>query len=281
MSLRSLLLATLLVLLLAAPAGAVIIDYEPLNDAIATAPIVFSKTGPVTSNGGKLALVAGDIDFLKIAALSAGDVVTVSVTPLDDPPDLEDPDTIVGLFDSTSMIRCRNDRGFNNSQSETPPGKGSLCRFEIQTAGAYYVGVTGYSAVPFDGAHGEDGDYELTISVYAGPPPTPTSTPAATPTATPTAMPTGTPMATPTAMPTGTPTATPTATQTATPTATPTVTPTATPTPEPGAMLQLVAGGVGLAFLNKRRLRKNRTAQPTRDTDRSRGGAGSLGVIDA
>jgi len=51
--------------------------------------------------------------------------------------------------------------------------------------------------------------------------------------------------------------------------------------PEPGAILQLVAGGVGLAFLNKRRLRKNRRAQPTADTDRSPGGAGSLGVIDA
>jgi hypothetical protein len=51
----------------------------------------------------------------------------------------------------------------------------------------------------------------------------------------------------------------------ATPTATPTVTPTAspTPTPEPGVILQLVAGGVGLAFLNKRRMRKNRRAKPT------------------
>ncbi len=36
-----------------------------------------------------------------------------------------------------------------------------------------------------------------------------------------------------------------------------TVTPTPTPTPEPGVILQLVAGGVGLAFLNKCRVRKN------------------------
>jgi hypothetical protein len=28
-------------------------------------------------------------------------------------------------------------------------------------------------------------------------------------------------------------------------------------------MLQLVAGGIGLAFLNKRRIRKNRRAKPT------------------
>jgi len=81
------------VLGLAAPASAAITDQEPANDAIATAPILFFKTGPVTSNGGKLALVAGDIDFLGIAALSAGDAVTVSITPLDDPPNFEDPAT--------------------------------------------------------------------------------------------------------------------------------------------------------------------------------------------
>jgi hypothetical protein len=46
-----------------------------------------------------------------------------------------------------------------------------------------------------------------------------------------------------------------------TPTATPTATP--TPIPEPGAILQLVAGGVGLAFLNDRWMRKNRRTKPT------------------
>jgi hypothetical protein len=209
-------LVALLALVLAAPAGAAIADQEPANDAIATAPISFNKTGPVTTNGGKLTLVAGDIDFLGIAALVAGDVVTVSVTPLDDPPNLEDPDTIVGLFDSTTMILCRNDEAFNNSQSEIPPGSGSLCRFRITAAGDYYVGVTGFSDTPFDGAHGEDGDYEVTISVYPGPVPTPTPTPTATPT------------------------------------------PTPTPTPEPGALLQLVSGGIGLAWLQRRRNRRVR-----------------------
>jgi len=96
------------------------------------------------------------------------------------------------------------------------------------------------------------------------PTPTPTATPSATPTATPkqpTPTPTATPTATPTVSPTTTPTATPTVSPTATPTATPTVSP--TPTPEPGVILQLVAGGVGLAFLNKRRMRKNRRPKPT------------------
>jgi hypothetical protein len=49
----------------------------------------------------------------------------------------------------------------------------------------------------------------------------------------------------------------------ATPTTTPTATPTPTPTPEPRAILQLVAVGVGLAFLKNRRMRKNQRAKLT------------------
>ena len=78
-----------------------------------------------------------------------------------------------------------------------------------------------------------------------------------TPTATPTTTPTGTPTTTPTATSTSTPTATSTATSTAT------ATPTPTPTPEPGVILQLAAGGIGLALLNKHRARKARRAKPT------------------
>jgi hypothetical protein len=70
--------------------------------------------------------------------------------------------------------------------------------------------------------------------------------------------PTATPkQPTPTTAPTTTPTASPMITPTATATASP------TPTPEPGVILQLVAGGVGLAFLSRRRMRKNRRAIPT------------------
>jgi hypothetical protein len=86
------------------------------------------------------------------------------------------------------------------------------------------------------------------------PTPTPTASPTTTPTATPTATPTETPKP-PTPTPTTTPTATPTASPTTTPTATPTASP--TPTPEPGVILQLFVGGIGLAFLNRCRMRKN------------------------
>jgi hypothetical protein len=34
------------------------------------------------------------------------------------------------------------------------------------------------------------------------------------------------------------------------------------PVPEPGAILQLIAGGIGLALLNKRRTRENLRAKP-------------------
>ncbi len=237
---RSLFLATLMLLVLAAPAGAVLTD-GPCNDAIVVAsgpcapgaPIQMVKTGPVTTDGGELELVAGDIDFLGIGALSAGDIVTVSTTPLDDSA-FEVPDTIVGLFDSTttdptSMILCRNDDAPNNDLNNCPggncPGRGSLCRFLILAPGNYYVGVTGFRpmfptscdpaappghpdeclAHPFDGGIGaipcEEvgptftcGKYQVTIAVKD--------------------------------------------------------------VPEPGLMLQLVSGGLVLAWLHRRRNRK-------------------------
>jgi hypothetical protein len=217
-----------LVLLIAPPAGAIITDQEPANDTVATAPIMLSKTGPVTTDAGELVLVAGDIDFVGIAALSAGDVVTVTTTPLDDA-DLQVPDTIVGLFDSNStdpthMILCRGDDTANNDLITGPGGReigfGSLCRFGITAPGDYYVGVTGFrstnppgcdpalgecSSFPFDGGIGpvpcEEsggetftcGNYQVTIAVNM---------------------------------------------------------------PEPGVILQLVSGGIGLAWLNRRRDRK-------------------------
>jgi hypothetical protein len=69
------------------------------------------------------------------------------------------PDTIVGLFDSsttdpTHMILCRGDDSGNNdliTQGGNPIGAGSMCRFLIAAPGNYYVGVTGYRpTTPFN-----------------------------------------------------------------------------------------------------------------------------------
>ncbi len=231
---RRQLLATLVVLMLAAPAGAVIKDVDPANDSVATAPIQLGKTGNLTIDAGELELVAGDIDFIGMAALSSGDIVTVTTTPLDDA-DLEVPDTIMGLFDSsatepTHMVLCRVDDAPNNDlitdgggPSATILGRGSLCRFTITAPGDYYVGVTGFrtkspggcdpaappghmdecSSYPFDGGIGlvpceeEDGG-SLTCGNYQ-------------------------------------------------------LTIAVNSLPEPGVILQLVSGGVGLVWLNRRR----------------------------
>jgi hypothetical protein len=179
-------------------------------------------------------LDAGDIDFLGIAAMSAGDVITVTTTPLDDA-DLQVPDTIVGLFDSsttdpTHLILCRGDDTANNDLITGPGGDpigwGSLCRFGITAPNNYYVGVTGFraksppgcdpaappgdpdecSSFPFDGGVGaipcEEpgptftcGSYQVTIAVNSA-------------------------------------------------------------LPEPGVILQLVSGGIGLVWLNRRRNRR-------------------------
>lgn len=233
---RSLFLAALMLWVLAAPAGAVITDQEPANDTVATAPIMLFKTGPITTAAGALVLVAGDIDFLGIAALAVDDTVTVTTTPLDDAA-FEMPDTIVGLFDSSTtdpkhMILCRGDDTANNDlitgPGGSPIGYGSLCRFTILAPGNYYVGVTGFrptfppgcdpnppsdcTSFPFDGGIGptpcdEDGtdtcgNYQVTIAVTV---------------------------------------------------------------PEPAVLLQLVSGGIGLAWLNGRR-----DGRMTRRGDKSR-----------
>jgi hypothetical protein len=221
------------------PAGAVLTDDEPSNDTLPAAVQIF-PTAVVTTDGGEFTLTFDDIDYLGISSLIVGDIVTVSTTPLDDAR-FEDPDTFIALFASGGgSALCENDDTSTNNLlgNPTTTGLGSLCRFVIDSAGTWYVGVTGAGNPDFDenGSHFEAGAYQLvvTIDAIARQFPTPTATPAATPT--------------PTTAPTSTPTSTPT----------PTPTPTATPTPEPGVMLQLVSGGVGLAWLQRRRNRRVR-----------------------
>ncbi len=199
------------------PAAAVLTDDEPSNDAIGTAAIQIFPTAAVTTDGGEFTLVFGDIDYLGIGSLAVGDIVTVSTTPLEDV-FFKDPDTVIGLFTSGGSRECEGDDSINNELANPPGGRGSLCRFVIDSAGTWYVGVTGFSDPPFTGNHFESGVYELHVTINAVVPPIPTATP--------------------------------------TPTSTPTATPTPTPTPEPGVVLQLVSGGVGLAWLQRRRNRR-------------------------
>jgi hypothetical protein len=213
--LRCLLPAALLLALVAAqPAGSVLIDDESSNDLISTATTQIGPGAAVTTDGGLFTLVPGDTDYIGISNLVPGDIVTVSTTPLDDAL-FEDPDTFIGLFASGGSKVCENDDTLNNLLANpVSAGLGSLCRFVIDSAGTFFVGVSGFSDPPFTGNHFADGEYQLVVTINA--------------------------------------------------------------VPEPGAMLQLVSGGAGLAWLQRRRNRKLRAGRSPKERDRDR-----WGVTDA
>jgi len=158
---------------IASPAAALLIDQEPSNDSIATAAIQMTAGSTIQSDAGVFTFApgGGDTDYLGIGGLVAGDIVTMVTTPLDDPPDLQDPDTIVGLFNASETMLCLFDDAFNNELDTFLMGYGSLCRFEIPADGDYFVGVTGYSADPFDGLHFEEGAYAVAVMVVPLPEP--------------------------------------------------------------------------------------------------------------
>jgi len=173
---RNLISSTLLLLVIASPAAALLNDQEPSNNDIANAGIQIAipqNESLVIVDAGVFTFTVGggDLDYLGIGGLLAGDVVNLSTTPLGDPPSFEIPDTIVGLFTDNGSSECVGDDAFNNDLDQFPTGFGSLCRFEIPADGDYFIGITGFSAVPFDGAHFEEGKYSLTVNVTRLPEP--------------------------------------------------------------------------------------------------------------
>ena len=202
----SLPVSLMLVLVAVQPAGSVLTDDEPSNDSMGTAAVQIVPTGAVNSDGGLFTLVPGDIDYLGIGNLLDEDIVVVSTTPLDNAV-FSDPDTIIGLFNSGMTKKCEGDDSINNELANPPVGFGSLCRFTIDSAGTWFVGVTGFSGDPFVDPHFENGAYQLVVTIN---------------------------------------------------------------TPEPAAMLQLVSGGAGLAWLHRLRKRHHRPREsfpPDADVD--------------
>jgi len=162
-------LSVLMLLSIASPAAALLADQEPSNNSMSTATIQLVPSAGLSVDAGEFSFFVGggDTDFVGIGGLLAGDVVTITTTPMVDAPGFEDPDTIVGLFNSTGTELCIGDDAANNDLDNFPMGFGSLCRLEISADGDYFVGATGYSAIPFDGDHLQEGVYSLTVTITA------------------------------------------------------------------------------------------------------------------
>ena len=165
---RRLSLSLLVLVALGAPAGALLFDDETDNDAISTAGVTLIPTATDTVDGGRLSLEAGDSDYLGIGGLVPGDSLTVATMPMQGS-HFDIPDTIVGVFTDFGTQKCINDDAVNSDGPRR--GLGSLCRVLIGSPGTYYVGVTGFSPVPFDGNHSEVGDYVLSVSLTTVPEP--------------------------------------------------------------------------------------------------------------
>lgn len=176
LKMRSPLLAALMLLALAVPVGATLTDDEPQNDTIGNATDQIFGGGMSTDpigDQGRFALSPGDADYVGIQGLLAGDTIVISTTPLNETltDNFEAPDTIIGIFDDNEVMICLNDDAFNNDMDTFPMGYGSLCRIKVTLPGDYFVGITGFSAVAFDGAHNESGNYLLSVSVIPLPEP--------------------------------------------------------------------------------------------------------------
>ena len=159
--------SVLFALLFAAPARALLTDDEPANNAIATAGTQLTRLNGPVADAGFFSLFEGDVDFVGIAALVVGDVITAVTTPLEDE-FLEMPDTVLGLFDAQGQLLAFNDDAANDDDGD---GFGSLIRYRVLEDGDYYVGVSGALDLDFEGDHSEDGRYALSLSVAPIPEP--------------------------------------------------------------------------------------------------------------
>ena len=164
-------LLALLTLLLFAPfALAVLPDDEDDNDDTSTAALNLPRAGDLVADSGVLEIEPGDVDYVGVGSLLAGDSITAVTTPLEDE-FFEVPDTILGIFDSEGVLLALGSFGIVNEDG-TIRGLGSLLRFVVPESGDYFVGVSGFgdSGVgndTFNGDHGETGSYVLTV-YYAG-----------------------------------------------------------------------------------------------------------------
>jgi len=137
--------------------------FEP-NDTIQTAtPVIFNASGTAVFNGASLGngLFAGlDVDFYRIDVPRAGELTAeVNARRLPNPSPL---DSVLRLFNANGVEITRNDQFF---------GADSYIDFFLNTAGTYYIGVSGFSNLNYNpiiagsGTAQSTGEYALTLGV--------------------------------------------------------------------------------------------------------------------
>jgi len=154
-------LSAIMVLAISGSAYSSIIETEP-NNTMATADVMSSPTSYPWSDVGICSLDSSgsDIDYFKIWLTDSSTVMTVVTTPLDVL--FTDPDTLLGLFDSSGTLLVSND--------DSGGTNGSTIMYNITSTGWYYIAVTGSGDTNFNGDyHGEVGNYMLTVSVVPEP----------------------------------------------------------------------------------------------------------------
>jgi hypothetical protein len=130
-----------------------------------------------------------DVDCFSLQ-LREGDVITAMTAPLENLRDGFDvPDTLIGLLDSSNALLASNDDGGLDGEGTIPELAdlasdaplatnvlGSALVVLVPADGIYYLGVSGFGDLDFDGrndgagvAHGQSGAYALLVSVVSEP----------------------------------------------------------------------------------------------------------------
>ncbi|HUS39077.1 MAG TPA: PEP-CTERM sorting domain-containing protein [Pirellulales bacterium] len=165
-------------------------DTEPNNDTSAAADLVLLNATGAAVSVVQLEGPGGDVDFFALPGLKAGQVLSAMTAPVDDAADpfngtFDVPNTVLGLFDGNGLLLSNDDAGDVGSGnallfglgSDEPLGQilGSALRAVIPQDGNYFLAVSGFDDLDFDGLvagnnpHGEIGNYALLVSVFGDP----------------------------------------------------------------------------------------------------------------
>lgn len=171
-------LITAVVLMAATSANAVFVGFDGAgNNTQATAQVLVSNTADWNDAGcalsadvgiGSLA-AGGDVDFYKLM-IPNGCVLTAITTPLSGFP--SSPDTLLGVWDGAGFVNGSDDAGGDgDSGGPVGPTRGSAIRYNNNSGVAQMVwlSVSGFPDFGWTGAHGEVGDYLLTVSLTPEP----------------------------------------------------------------------------------------------------------------